>query len=141
MEQPEVVIPSTVRLDSINRLYSRMRHSLYFSELLGFVFRGVIRDGKVDMSTAASLSGRANLEQGIGQMIESTPDAEEDIAADHGENRRRVEALHHIVGAISCLEIGLDPDQIGVRVKEGAGLDIQLIDVLFGPFNFRSDSA
>ena len=47
MESPKVIVPTLVRLDSIDSVYSCRAHSLYHSRRVGFVFGQRFADGKI----------------------------------------------------------------------------------------------
>jgi hypothetical protein len=90
--------------------------SLYVSAVRGYVFcrvRGIPGDGK---------SG-----------VASGPCDSDDV-------RRGVLDMGHVIDRFSRVRIALGPDFVWAGVKEGVDCDIRVRDVLFGPFDFRSDT-
>lgn len=119
IETPELVIPSFVWFDRIDSFYRLWPHSLYFSRLSDFVFRGRVKDG------------------GIHSLIKILG---ESLSNNSRDLRRQLPDFGEIVDKLSCLRIGLGADFIGVGIKKGFENDIEVLDVLFGPFDLNPSS-
>ena len=141
MEHPELMsLPTLVRLDRANRFYSGLRQALYFSGAIGFVFRGSVLNRKVDMAAGIAGCKRADHEELEREMVQGAAEAVNGVASENGEASRRVPDARDIVDWFSRVRIALGPDFIRVGVEECADDAIQVMDVLFGPFDFRPDA-
>ena len=132
---PEQIVSTLVWFDRIDALYSLLPHSLYFSSKLGrHVFRGRIRDGE-GCNSGWGLPVRQD--ELVSEVVESTPQVLENIASDRENPRRNIADLGHIKRALSRLNIILEPNFIGVGFEESIEDDVQIVEVLFGPFGFN----
>ena len=140
VETPEHIIPSLVRFGSVNGIYRHLRHTLYLSTLVGFVSRGILRDWEGSTPKDLFVGCSVNQSELVGQVIQRRPEVEQDIAGD-GENDRRSfpNAREIIDRSIRILRIGLSSDSIRIGVQEGSDFGLQIVEVLFGPFNFYAD--
>ena len=140
VEAPEYVIPTTVWFDHVDRFYRIVPHALYFSGTLGFVFRGILRDGEVDMTKGPG-SPSSNEDEMISQVVKGASQILKNIPSDRAERSRRLlGAVYIIIDRLSCLRIALDSDSIRIGREERSDCDLQITDVLFGPFNFYADN-
>ena len=70
IERPEEIVPSTlIWFESVNGIDRVLRRSLYFSTFFGFVFRGVILNGKVDPIGVWRSVPRIAAHNLIGEMV------------------------------------------------------------------------
>jgi hypothetical protein len=134
VETPKCVIPTLVWFDSVDLVYGVLPHAPYLSKLSGFVFRGGVEDRKVHVSEGAGPSG-SYLDELIGQVIEGAPEVLQDVASDGGDINVNVLDTDQVVDGLSRLRIALGSDYVGVGVEKGFEGNIQLLDVLFGPFD------
>ena len=129
-ERPAV--PSFVRLDSIDGLYSSITHTLYFLHLSGFVFCGRLKDGEI--YTFRPRSGRTNLHQVHSEMVERTPEILNHIA----ENCRKLDRNYFdkvdVIGSLSRPRIVFKIDNIWVSGHETIDGLAQLENMLLGSF-------
>jgi hypothetical protein len=144
VEAPEGVtlisVPSSVWFDVIDEVDRILLKSLYFSQRLGFVFRGTIEDGKINVrADTSSLTAGGKTEQLKGKVVQSAPEILNYIADDQRDNKWNRSDADYIIDQLSRLRIALGINWIWLGRKEGAHLDIQVTDVLFGPFDFRLD--
>jgi len=140
MEPPKGVIPSLVRSASVDSFFSRLRHSLYFSGPFGFVFRGVLRDREIGSLENPIIPRPVQPSELESQMIQCSPEIREGVPGDKGYERRdRSSTAEPIDHEIRSIRVSLSSSEIGVKVEEGAKADIKIVDVLFGPFDFRPD--
>ena len=71
-EDPELMsVPSLVQLGCVDCIYGSLRHAMYFSWTLAHVFRGVIKDGKSDLSFIRRIVSRPDEEELEGQIVEA----------------------------------------------------------------------
>ncbi len=141
MEPPENFIPTFVWFDRMDSVYGILPHSLYFSNHAGFVFRGVIKNREINMPSvpAASPTG-TNLEKLEGHMVKGASEVLQNITDDCADGRKNVFNADEVIGVLSRLWVALGFDYIWIGGKEGFTRDIQIIDVLFGPFDFYADN-
>jgi len=137
-EYPELVsLSSLVRFGCVDCVYGILPHALYLSIALGFVFRGVgPTDREVDKVFGGGLarSGQMKL---VGQVVESTSKVLDHITSDEQDVCRHVLNTHDIVDQLSRLRIVLGPDSIWLGSEERLPCDIEISDVLFGPFDLE----
>jgi len=151
VEPPERFIPSLVRLGTVDSISRHVRHALYFSltRVGGFVFFGGfdIKDRKVDVPLVAFgerstliVNEAANSDKLIGEMIESGPHVEKNIAGDSSDGVGDRLEFGKIINAMRAgLRLYLAADYIGGGRKIGLDCGIEILDVLFGPFDLHSD--
>lgn len=140
VEQPERLVRSDVRLYRLDDVQRIGRDLLYFSIANGrLILLNSVGNGKVNAfvgSTAVSLDKLPH------QVIKSTPKIVDSISKDErdfvgngfdfSDIKRRVLNLRY--------SVRLGSNSIGLILKEPVDSSIQFTDVLFGPFNFQSDS-
>lgn len=135
MEMPEPLIPSVVRFDIVDRFYSVVAESLYFSRRLGFVLCGGLRNGKANVPRDGTAIRIVLDEQLDRQIVESTPKIEQGVPADQKDIAwSRIEP-RNVVDELSRLRIFLDREFVGVGFLEGYDGSLQITDVLVGPFD------
>jgi hypothetical protein len=134
VDLPERVVPTLVRLGGVESIYCRLRHSMYLSSLLGFVFRGGVEDREVDIEERPGIPSTGQNEL-IGEVVESAPKVLNGIAGNGRELPRDGRDTRHVIDQLSRVRIVLGSDSIRVFVKEGGLCDLQLLDVVFGPFD------
>ena len=147
INEPERVIPTFVWLDFVDSLYGRLRHSLYFSHLSGFVFFGAIKDRERDVSErivrplGVSDPIGANKDKLVSQVVQGASEAVNDVSETQRDIKMRRGDLRNIIMQLSGLRIALGSEFVGVGFERGPtdGERLQLVDVLIGPCNFRSD--
>jgi hypothetical protein len=135
VEMPKRVVPTSVwfeSIDTFNRIWPR---TLYFSSELGrHVFRGAVCDGEPDVA-ARSLRGDALSNQLVNQVIESGPKVLEYIASNDGDGRRDLLNSRNVIDMLSRLRIYLLSNSIGLESVKAVEREIEIADVLFGPFD------
>lgn len=140
VESPKGVIPSLVRCASVDTFFGRLRHTLYFSLRAGFVTRGIVEDREAGVPKNPLIPRPVQPSELESQMIQCSPEIGEGIPGDDGNQRRnRSCAGEPIDHEIRSLRVRLSSNEIWVRVEECAKGDIKIVDMLFGPFDFRSD--
>jgi hypothetical protein len=140
MEQPERLIESSVwlyRLDDVSRT---LRDMLYFSLAnRRCILLGSISNREVGVSPGL-LPSRFNelpceMIKSASEIMDSVSDEQRDSIGngfDLGDIERSVLNLRYAVR--------LGSKSIGLFLKESLDGEIKITDVLFGPFNFQSDS-
>ena len=77
-------LPSLIWLDSVDRIYGVLSHSLYFSRSFGFVFRGSFSDREIDFTFPSAITPTP---ESASQVIESGSQILNGIASDSGDFR------------------------------------------------------
>jgi hypothetical protein len=136
VESPEHVVSTSVRLGSVNGIYSTLRHALYSSMSLGMVFRGKLPDRESGL-----LVGRSTIDENelVGEMVKGTSEIVDSVPSDKSDFKRRGLDIEYAVNVISRLRIMLTLNSMGLAIEEPVPLDFQITDVLFGPFNFNAN--
>ncbi len=143
MEHPEShTLPTLVRFGCVNCIYSRLRHALYASMTLGFVFRGKLPDGKTDLTRFfdgkdESALGATNLNQLPREMVKGASEVVDNVASNKSEISGRVLDVGDIAFCVSRLRVFLESESIGFgfESEEPLACGCQVSEVLFGPFN------
>jgi len=134
VDLPERFVRALIRFEPINRFFGLIRHSLYFSNLSGFVYLGTGSDGEANIVMGLP-AVKPNLGQMVGKMVESAPHILDSISSGSqnvkGENSQRAAMQAHL----SRLRIVLHSDYIQLRLPVGPEFFLQLREVFFGPFD------
>lgn len=143
VQTPERIVPALVRLEMIDSFYGRWPHSLYFSNLRGFVVLGVANDWEGN-PIARSGAGCSNQSKLISQMVERTSEILNDVSCNGQQLKRGDGILSNVRGACRHLnppaaKILIGNDYLVCNSLKGIGEDIELQEVLFGPFDFHAD--
>jgi hypothetical protein len=69
------------------------------------------------------------------QVIESTPEIVEHVSCNQGNIRLGFPDAAKIIDSLSRLRVTLDVDAIGVRLLKPITLDLEITDVLTGPYD------
>lgn len=136
VEHPQEVIPSLVWFERVDCVDSFLRRSLYFSALLGFVFRGIVLDGEVDPIGIWRIVPRIATDQLKSEMIERTHQILNDVPSDEWQALGRGFNASDVIDWLSGVRVYLTSDSIRIGVEESADLFLQVRDVFFGPFDF-----
>lgn len=140
MDEPKRLVESNVwlyRLDDLSRIG---RDLLYFSLAYGrFVLLGRLRNRKICVSVG---SPAANFDKLPDDMVKCAPKIVDSISDDE---REMLGNGFDGSDVKSCVMNGrymvrLGPESIRITSNELLNSNIQATDVLFGPFNFQSDS-
>jgi hypothetical protein len=131
MQSPQQVIPSTVRLESVNELFSGNRHTLSFSFRLENVLLGTIADREVN--SPDRVPGITN--QLASEMIEGAPKVMRSVASGNGQfgGHDGKWAEYKICPRLFFVE--MVNTYIRVRLQEPNSFPVEITDVLFGPLN------
>jgi hypothetical protein len=133
---PEVIVPSTVRLQGINEGYQCGLHSLYFSGGFGFVLGMSLANRKVGRFARRTPT---NLNQLPSQVVEGGTQVVNGVPDDRGDDFRDLLSDLDPVDLLCGLRIELDPVSVWVSGTERLPCGIEITDVVFGPLDFRPD--
>ena len=134
METPKRIIPSFVWFERIESFYNILPKSLYFSTNIGrHVLRGALDNGEL---IPASFFDSVSQGKGISDMVKRTPEIMEHVANDVENFERDVRNTDEIITALSLFQIILERDSIWLAIPESLEGHMQILDVLFGPFDF-----
>jgi hypothetical protein len=152
VQPPERIVPAFVWVDSVDSVNSRLRHALYFSASRSFVFRGIVRvdDWKADVPDFSDGQGHtsgihkaSDPDQAVGQVVKGASQIMKNVPCDSRNRGRDRLNAEHVISPPSCIRIMLASDDIGIGVgiKKHSRSVIEVIDVLFGPFNFQPNQS
>jgi hypothetical protein len=137
MDMPESIVATTVRLYRKQHFFSGNGHLVYFSLANGrCVLLRTLADGEVGIFVRSSASCLDKLPS---QMVERTSKVVENIPNNWGEVVWGGVDAADVQSYVLNLRLFLNAECIRFRIAEGANSNIQITDVLFGPFNFKSD--
>lgn len=139
VDMPERTIASDVRLYTADEFLRFGMDLLYFSLangrciLLGTLLQIILTDREVRILPGGSA---ISLDKLPSQMIKGASQVVDSISDDCANLvGNRLDAVD-IEGYVRNLRYVLGPQSIGFRIAEGSDSNIQIADVLFGPFNF-----
>jgi hypothetical protein len=136
VEYPELVsLPAFVWFDRVDRVDRVLPRALYFSSTLGLVYRGILGDREVNAARSGGASGSGS-DEVASQMIKGTSEVLDGIPGDARDAIRDRSDSRYIIEEISRFRIMLFPDFVWVGVEEGSNITVDIVDVLFGPFEF-----
>jgi hypothetical protein len=137
VEQPKFLsLPTFVWFDVVDRFDRVLPRALYFSTSTGLVFRGIRGDREVSSLPRVGGDPSSDLDEIVRQVIEGTSEVLDGISSDGCDLSRNGIDSRGIIEALSRWRIRLYPMSIRLGLKEGFDSPLQIIDVLFGPFEF-----
>ena len=141
METPKRVIPTFVWFERVDSFYSRLPHATYLSSLAGLVSLGVTEDRKAYMPPR-----RVPLfsdDKRVCEIVQDPPKVVDSVSKGGGKLQRNIPHARHIKNQIARLRLTLTSDDIrlGIAAQKGQDFDLQITDVLFGPFDFYTDTS
>jgi hypothetical protein len=144
---PEQIVPSLVRFGSVDSIYRRLRHALYFSFTRGFVFRGTIRVDyrETDLLLFGSaqdnaLFGAPDLHEMPSEMVKGASCLLEDFSRDDRDSPdHRLSTSEVMIRCIRKFRMWLDTNLIRLAIEEGFDPRFQFLDVMVGPCDLHTD--
>ena len=136
VKHPEDVIPSLVWLERVDGVKCGLRSALYFSAFFGFVTREIVRDGEVDPFGIRGSIPRITANQLECEMVEGRRQILDSISRDERQGYRDSLGPCQIADKLCGPRIVLGSNFIRVGLMEGVDFPFQILDVLFGPFDF-----
>ncbi len=137
VELPDRIVPTLVRFGCVDCIESVLPRSLYFSISEVWVFRGVVGDRILDFPGSCGYRADADPNGLVGDVVEGSPKILQHVPRDGCDGQRCRVHSANIVNALSCLRIILGPDFIWPGINKSAHGRLKVLDVSFGPFNFR----
>jgi len=138
MDKPECVISSHVTLGIADDFLRSCIHSLYYSSGEGrCVFLGGLADRKVRVNTRRP---SRSIDQLPRKMIQGTPEIVDGIADDQSYGVRDRLDIFDAQRSVLDFRLLLGGNCVGLGFAEGSNSNIQVSDVLFGPFNLGANS-
>jgi hypothetical protein len=138
VEPPEAIVPSSVRLGRADQVFRSLTHTVYFSAMSGFISIDIIKDRVAsvlcDRSATRLDQLTSQVVQGHAQVADGVAKDGANVVGDLGNNSDFIDFLSSI-----CVVLDNDTIRLGVRVKEGIAMKFEIVDVLFGPFDFDPD--
>src|SRR5207248_1462643 len=113
---------SFVWFDSVNRVDSILRRSLYFSPFFGFVFRGIVGNGEIDPIRVRRFVPSVATNKLVSEVVERTHEILNGIAGDQCNAVWNRISASDVIDRLSRLRITLGPDLIRLSVQEGTML-------------------
>ena len=130
VELPEKVISTLVWVETVEALYRKLPHALYFSGSLGPVLVG----GVTDWETAyARWLISSSFDHSTGDVVKSGPEIVDCVPGDGGEVEGDARNFDGIKADISRFRIDLASDFVWIEIPEFCESGVQLLDVLIGP--------
>jgi len=141
VEAPKRVIPTFVWFDRVDSFFSRLPHGTYFSRLAELVSLGVTEDRKAYLPPR-----RVPLfpdDKRICEIVQDPPKVVKGIPQDRRKLQRNIPNARHIKNQIARLRFTLTSNNIRLDIapQKRTNFDIKVTDVLFGPFDFYTDTS
>jgi hypothetical protein len=144
---PEQIVPSLVRFGSVDSIYRRLRHALYFSFTRGFVFRGTIRVDyrETDLLLFGSaqdnaLLGAPDLHEMPSEMVKGASCLLEDFSRDERDSPdNRLSTSEVMMRCVRKFSVWLDANLIRLAIEKGLDPRFQFLDVMVGPCDLHTD--
>lgn len=134
MKRPKTVIPSFVRLQFLDDCDNSTPRGLYLFQSSGFKFVGIVANRETKPLGFQRLP--ISKHQLPDEQIKGGPQIVESIADDRGQSEGRLRLHADAKEIVSRLWLVFLEDEIGLGLKESADLRCEIVDVLFGPFDF-----
>jgi hypothetical protein len=136
VQTPEnLSLPSLIWLDRADSIYAVLPHSLYLSKASGFVFRGAVSDWEINSAFASRISSAP---ESASQVIEGSSQILNSVASDGGDYRVDWLDVRDTIRG-SSLRINVAYGFIWSSFEESVDFNIQIRDVMVGPFDFDPD--
>lgn len=130
VKPPESIIPTEVRLQSVDSLLIGNANSLYLSWSGRCVLAGTIGNRKICTSAR---SGPCIFDKGNGEMVKSASEIVDGISDNQANDRINFsDILNHVIG-VCRLRIVLRPERAWVCFEKGVDPRLHITDVVVGP--------
>lgn len=129
-----VALPAFVRLGCIDCVYNLLPNMLCYSASRGWVMRGKVSDGVVDL---LRLRTAVRNDQLVGDLIERASEILDYVGGNRCQCIGHVIDFRYVVDTLSSLRIFFDGDSIWTTTVKGSEGKLKVLDVLFGPCDFR----
>ena len=142
MELPERVVPALVRFERVDSFYRFWPHSLYFSNLRGFIYLGAATNGECDLRIDVARVDSSDEHELVCKVVKSAAEILDNVSGGGKQVKRGLrdaDRAIYINSALPSLRVILGPNCIRVRLAEFASFGFQLNEVLFGPFDLYPD--
>jgi hypothetical protein len=145
MQMPKRRVSVLVWFERVDRFYRRFPRSLYFSSLTSLVIRGVslpaLYNGKLYAlpKLFAYRSTQPSFDKLKGKMVKSASEVLQNVACDGKYLKPGDREFRKILDGLSRFRIVLGSDYMRISVAKGFGLNLEILEVLFGPFDFNAD--
>ena len=140
VESPEIIVPTFIGLQDKDVFFSHWADFTYFSlQCLRCHLLGTLKHRKPDPPESFLSDSRAvSYDELHNQVVERGPQVLNRIPSNKGDDLRDRLKTRNIMSSLRDLRVMLSRDFIRVGwAKERRNFDIQITDVLFGPFDFR----
>jgi hypothetical protein len=136
IEGPQLMpLPSLVWLGSAESIYSILPQGLYYSGKIGFVSRGRIVNGEIEIGIRVSVGDHKK--QLVGQVIERTSEILDCVSGDGGDiGGYGVSSANGGTLDLAGMHITIGDEFVWVGAPESFKRRLKIEEVLFGPFNF-----
>jgi hypothetical protein len=133
MESPEKVIMSAVWTECVDEIFGFFGHTFHFSTRFGFIELLSLKNWKVDHRIVDSRTTR----EFAGQMIQSGSEIVSDVTKQESNIGTDFRDVPQDKLRAIRFSVELGNTEISVRVDESCPLDVQISDVIFGPFDLK----
>jgi hypothetical protein len=134
MELPEQVVPASVGLCGPDEFDRLVTNAVYFSQTFGFKLSGAIRDRESVLGSGFDLVGSQKL---VDEQVEGRSQVMDDVAKGGPPAEWRIGKDVDCPDPLFGLRVVVGSDFVGAFFPEVLDLRLQILDVLFGPFDFR----
>jgi hypothetical protein len=138
MQHEQIIVPSVIRLERVDHLFSLWSDSLYISSRKGFVCLGTLIDREANPS--ASRDAVIGQNQLPNQMVKSGPQVLEDVADNGGEVCRNIFSDKNPPDQIIGLRVFLSDRGVRIGFEKGFQSTVEITDVLLGPLDFTPNN-
>jgi len=140
LENPEAIIPTIVRLNSLDVSYCSRSNGLYYSKRLGFVFGRHFVNRKGDLFPVVD-GHIGELSTGLSkcphQIVEGASQVMNGICNNEGKRDGGLGMDSPDKDSVPSFRVILGSDFVWAGVEKTAALPIEITDVMFGPFDFK----
>lgn len=134
---PEKIVPTTIRLQSVNDAYRFVADSLFLSWKLVFVLGQSLANRKGDVGSLLAGSVRNQLPE---QMVETASQLVDGLGGNNGQFFRHTTPPSDLINSVKSLRVNIDSQNVWVGFAEGFKSEIEITDVVIGPLNFLPHS-
>jgi hypothetical protein len=137
LELPEVIVPTLVRLQSLDETYRSRVDSLYHSAILGFFLGSHFVDRKTRVGIGLPTVGQDKLPS---EMVETGTQLMDGLACDQRDFLKGIDGTAQLKDNLFSLRVVIGHDSIRAGTRNGSHPLFNISDVVFGPFDFQADS-
>ena len=137
VQHPKIVpLPTLIRLDRVDGTERCSARSLYFSVSRGLILLGASEDREIDSVRPRRYAPMPLDAKRKGDVIERAPKALNCFASNGGNLIGDRDDVRDAIECASRIRVVLESDSAWLGSIEGSERRVEILDVLFGPFDF-----